>query len=202
MPTLAAHTAVCSEVIEESEAQLGNAPSGQASSSVPVCAPISAEEAAKLWSESLCPKLPPIAPGAGKVFICDLRILSPDLMEPLVYSTDSITSEHTSKPLYTIKQGCLFSMGFSWRVSEAPIVGFRSIVRIYRLGIPVYKGRVFLGTFLPRSEPYIYFMSEECAPKGVLAKGYFRAKLEFVDEHNTTFGSLEYLFNFSDNWSQ
>ncbi|ESU36102.1 RHO protein GDP dissociation inhibitor [Giardia duodenalis] len=200
MSTLTSHTVLCSEVAEMTETQASGGSTKQASSPIPIGAPISAEEAAKLWDESLCPELPPIAPGAGKVSICDLRLLSPDLMEPLVYSTSSITPEHTQKPLYTIKQGCLFSMGFSWRVSEAPIVGFRSLVRIYRLGIPVYKGRVFLGTFLPRSEPYIYFMSEECAPKGILAKGYFRAKLEFVDEHNTSFGSLEYLFNFSDNW--
>lgn len=201
MSTLTSHTVMCSEITEMTETQANNGSTKQASSPISVGAPISAEEAAKLWDESLCPKLPPITPGAGKVSICDLRILSPDLMEPLVYSASSITPEHTKKPLYTIKQGCLFSMGFSWRVSEAPIVGFRSLVRIYRLGIPVYKGRVFLGTFLPRSEPYIYFMSEECAPKGILAKGYFRAKLEFVDEHNISFGSLEYLFNFSDNWS-
>lgn len=201
MSALTTHTAICSEVTEKPEAQVTSSLNEHAPSSVSIGAPISAEEAAKLWDESLCPKLPPISSNAGKVSICDLRILSPDLMEPLIYSTNSITQEHTKKPLYTIKQGCLFSMGFSWRVSEAPIVGFRALVRIYRLGIPVYKGRVFLGTFLPRSDPYVYFMSEECAPKGVLAKGYFRAKLEFIDEHNTSFGSLEYIFNFADNWS-
>lgn len=138
--------------------------------------------------------------GDGKeisLSILDLRISSTALDTPAIYPVSDLTEEHLKAPFLTIPRGSPFSMGFSWRVSGATLSNFSCTVKIYRMGILVYRSRIRLGTFEPSDVPYLFFIKEQRGLKGRLADGLFRAKLIFSDKTARTLETLEYCFTFS-----
>lgn len=135
------------------------------------------------------------------VEIVSILVASPDLPLPLELSIVSATKSSKKLPLFSLKQGSVFSIGFKYRINNDVIIGLSVVTKIYRMGVPIQKSLIKLGTFLPRESSYVYFLPDEQAPAGPLAFGVFTAKNKFLDDNRVTYGVIDYFFKIDKDWN-
>jgi len=140
-----------------------------------------------------------------KVVITELRIcceLRPGA--DIVYALDSPESiAHLKDVPFTLKEGCHYKISVSFRVQHEIVSGLKYVNRATRKGVPVGKDELMIGSFAPQQEPHkVTFPKNgwEEAPKGLLARGSYKAKSQFVDDDKHVHLEYEYAFNIKKDW--
>jgi Rho GDP-dissociation inhibitor len=67
----------------------------------------------------------------------------------------------------------------------------------------VGKDSTMIGSFAPKKDPYTMSFPKhgwEEAPKGMLARGTYKAKCQFVDDDKNSHLEFEYTFSIKKDW--
>jgi len=101
---------------------------------------------------------------------------------------------------FTLKEGCKYSLKFTFMVRHNIVSGLVYESRVWKSGLPVDQTHCMLGTFSPQREPYVHVLEEETAPSGALARGSYTAKAKFVDDDRRCHLEVSYSFEIKKDW--
>lgn len=101
---------------------------------------------------------------------------------------------------FTLKEGCKYSLKFTFMVRNNIVSGLVYESRVWKSGLPVDQSHCMLGTFSPQREPYVHVLEEETAPSGALARGSYTAKTKFVDDDRRCHLEVSYSFEIKKDW--
>lgn len=104
-------------------------------------------------------------------------------------------------PWFTLKEGCRYSLRFSFQVSHNIVAGLKYTNNVWKTGVKVDSTKRMLGTFSPQQEAYTYDMPEETTPSGYFARGSYSAKTKFVDDDNKCYLEINYTFDIRKDWA-
>lgn len=159
------------------------------------------DESLRRWKEQLLGNVDVSAVGESKepeVQIQSLSILCPgrpDLVLPIPFVPNSKGS------IFTLKEGCPYSLKFSFTVSNNVVSGLKYTNTVWKTGMKVDNTKVMLGTFSPQPEPYTYELEEDTTPSGYFARGSYSARTKFVDDDGKCYLDVSYYFEIQKNWS-
>ncbi|KAJ1659107.1 rho GDP dissociation inhibitor [Dispira simplex] len=102
-----------------------------------------------------------------------------------------------------IKEGIKYRLKVRFRVQHDVLSGLKFLQHVKRSGIVVDRTEQMLGSFGPSADVYEQkFPFEEEAPKGMLARGSYKAKSKFIDDDGNTHLEWEWHFDIKKDWSK
>jgi len=123
----------------------------------------------------------------------------------IVYTLDSpedlVRMKNTP---FTLKEGCNYKIAISFKVQHDIVSGLKYVNLVYRKGIRVAKEDQMIGSFGPQAAPHqVTFPRQgwEEAPSGLLSRGSYTAKSQFVDDDNELHLEYEYSFAIKKDWN-
>jgi len=140
-----------------------------------------------------------------RVVVKQMKVLFEDRPEGDVeYSLDSKEQLANMKNSpFVLKEGCHYKIRVVFRVQHDIVSGLKYVNSVYRKGIRVGKDTQMLGSFGPQVNAHeVTFPRNgwEEAPSGMLARGSYTAKSQFVDDDNVTHLEYEYAFDIKSAW--
>jgi len=64
----------------------------------------------------------------------------------------------------------------------------------------VDKGSYMVGSYGPRKDSHSYTTQKEEAPKGMIARGHYKAKSKFTDDDKNVYLEWEWAFDVKKDW--
>ncbi|CAI0440106.1 unnamed protein product [Linum tenue] len=101
---------------------------------------------------------------------------------------------------FTLKEGCRYSLLFTFEVKNNIVCGLRYTNTVWKTGVKVDSTKEMLGTFSPQAETYTHEMPEETTPSGMFARGSYSARSKFVDDDNKCYLEINYTFDIRKEW--
>jgi len=140
-----------------------------------------------------------------RVVIRELRIIFESRPEgDIVYTLDTKEDlERMKKTPFVLKEGCHYKIKVSFRVQHDIVSGLKYVNYVYRKGIRVAKDNQMIGSFGPQANAHdVTFPRHgwEEAPSGMLSRGSYTAKSQFVDDDGETHLEYEYAFDIKSEW--
>ncbi|KAJ1986136.1 rho GDP dissociation inhibitor [Dimargaris cristalligena] len=100
----------------------------------------------------------------------------------------------------TIKEGVEYRLKVKFRVQHDVVSGLKFLQVVKRKGIPVDKSQEMIGSYGPAVAPYEKKFLPEEAPKGMLARGNYKAKSRFEDDDRVVHAEWEWTFDIKKDW--
>ncbi|KAI3497249.1 hypothetical protein L1887_39733 [Cichorium endivia] len=158
------------------------------------------DESLRKWKEQLLGNVD--IDNVGESLEPEVKILSLSIVSP-GRSDIVLPIPESGKPegrWFTLKEGCRYSLRFSFQVSHNIVLGLKYINFVWKTGVKVDSTREMLGTFSPQNEAYTYEMPEETTPSGYFARGSYSAKTKFMDDDNKCYLEISYSFDIRKDW--
>jgi len=138
-----------------------------------------------------------------RVVIMELKIAC--LQRPdIVYKLESKEAVAKLKDSpFVLKEECQYRISVTFRVQHEIVSGLRYVNTVYRAGIKVGKEETMIGSFAPQEQPNVSTFPRsgwEEAPKGMLARGKYKAKSQFIDDDKQVHLEFEYAFEIKKDW--
>ena len=105
---------------------------------------------------------------------------------------------------FTLKEACNFKISVTFRVQHELCTGLKYVNSVSRKGIRVAKEETMIGSFAPQKEPYTMTFPRngwEEAPKGLVARGSYKSKIQFIDDDKQNHLEYEYAFDIKKDWN-
>jgi len=105
---------------------------------------------------------------------------------------------------FILREGCNYKITVVFRVQHEIVSGLKYCNVVTRKGIKVAKQETMIGSFAPQKEPYTVVFPRngwEEAPQGMLARGSYKAKSQFVDDDKQCHLEYEYCFEIKKDWN-
>jgi len=166
------------------------------------------DEALRKWKEQLlgsakeayAPKDDPRRVVVTEMVIkCDGR---PD--GEIVYKFD--TKEELAKlkeSPFILKEGCKYKITLQFRVQHELVTGLKYVNTVYTKGMKVDKEETMIGSFGPQKDLHEVAIPRngwDEAPKGLVARGKYKANAKFVDDDSQVHLEFEYAFAIKKDW--
>jgi len=104
---------------------------------------------------------------------------------------------------FTLKEGCKYRVRIAFRVQREIVLGLKKFDVISRKGITVDKTTQMMGAFAPSTEKtYEHPFSVEEAPSGMLYRGVYTAKTQFIDDDESVHLAFQYQFRIGKEWDE
>jgi len=104
---------------------------------------------------------------------------------------------------FTLKEGCKYRVRIVFRVQKEIVLGLKKFDVITRKGITVDKSTQMMGSFAPSVDKiYEHPFSMEEAPSGMLYRGVYTAKTQFLDDDKTVHLAFQYQFRIAKEWDE
>jgi len=166
------------------------------------------DESLRKYKESLLGNLDPaISPkdDPRRVVIKELKIIFEDRPGgDITYTLETKEDlERMKKTPFVLKEGCHYKTKVSFKIQHDIVSGLKYINLVYRKGIRVAKEQTMIGSFGPQVAPHeVVFPRHgwEEAPSGMLSRGSYTAKSQFVDDDEQTHLEFEYAFDIKSDW--
>jgi len=167
------------------------------------------DESLRKYKESLLGKIDgaAVAPkdDPRRVVVKEMKIIFENRPEgDITYVLDSKEDlERMKKTPFTLKEGCSYKIKVGFRAQHDIVSGLKYVNAVYRKGIRVAKDNQMLGSFAPQAKAHeVIFprLGWEAAPSGLLSRGSYTAKSQFVDDDNQTHLEYEYAFDIKSEW--
>jgi len=104
---------------------------------------------------------------------------------------------------FVLKEGCNYKIQVAFRVQHEIVSGLKYLYAVSRAGINVGKEDLMLGSFPPQETPHTQTFPrmgwDEC-PKGMMARGKYKAKARFLDDDKVCHLEYEYTFEIKKDW--
>jgi len=134
-----------------------------------------------------------------RVVVAEFAIVFKDHPTPavLVFDTEDDIQRAKEHPL-VIKEGSLYKMRVTFRVQHTIVLGFKIINQIYsKIGARLAKDTEMLGSYPPSNDFKAVLVPSNDdnwheAPKGMLARGEYKAIMKFEDDDKICHFELEY----------
>jgi len=124
--------------------------------------------------------------------------------EDIVYTFDNKEQvEKLKDSPFTLREGCNYKMKLSFIVQHELVTGLKHVNTITRKGLRMAKDEMMIGSFGPQETPYVFVMPRqgwEETPKGMLARGNYKANSKFVDDDNVIHLEYDYAFAIKKEW--
>jgi len=104
---------------------------------------------------------------------------------------------------FTLKEACNYRIVLRFRVQHELVTGLKHINTVYRKGIKVDKEETMIGSYRPQKEPHEVIIPRKGwdeAPKGMLARGKYKANSKFVDDDGQNHLEYDYTFAIKKDW--
>jgi len=104
---------------------------------------------------------------------------------------------------FILKEECQYKITITFRVQHEIVSGLKYVNTSYRSGIKVHKDETMIGSFPPQKDSYKSTFPRvgwEEAPKGMLARGKYKAKSQFIDDDKQVHLEYEYAFEIKKDW--
>jgi len=166
------------------------------------------DESLRKYKESLLGKVDSsIAPkdDPRRVVVKEMRILFEDRPGgDITYTLETKEDlERMKKTPFVLKEGCHYKIKVAFKVQHDIVSGLKYINLVYRKGIRVAKDQQMIGSFGPQAANHdVTFPRHgwEEAPSGMLSRGSYSAKSQFVDDDGQTHLEYEYAFDIKSDW--
>jgi Rho GDP-dissociation inhibitor len=166
------------------------------------------DESLRKYKESLLGNLDPsVAPkdDPRRVVIKELKIMFEDRPGgDITYTLETKEDLQKMKATpFTLKEGCHYKIKVSFKVQHEIVSGLKYVNLVYRKGIRVAKDHQMIGSFGPQVKPHeVVFPRNgwEEAPSGILSRGSYTAKSQFVDDDGVNHLEYEYAFDIKSDW--
>jgi len=103
---------------------------------------------------------------------------------------------------FTLKEECQYKITVTFRVQHEIVSGLKYSNVVSRLAIKA-KDETMIGSFAPQKDTYhVTFPRNgwEQAPKGMMARGKYKAKTQFIDDDKQVHLEYEYAFEIKKDW--
>jgi Rho GDP-dissociation inhibitor len=128
-----------------------------------------------------------------KVIGAEFRVIFEDsAVEDVVFALEPSVSGAT----FSMKEGCNYKFKLSFRIQHEIVTGLKFVNKIKK-AIFSDTEELMLGSYAPQSVPHSFEMPKrgwEQAPKGMLARGKYKAVAKFVDSDGVDHACFEYGF--------
>jgi len=104
---------------------------------------------------------------------------------------------------FTLKEGCNYKISITFRIQHEIVSGLKYVNVVTRHGIKVSRDEAMLGSYAPQKEAYTVTFPRigwEEAPSGMLARGHYKAKSQFIDDDKTNHMEFDYEFELKKDW--
>jgi len=104
---------------------------------------------------------------------------------------------------FTLKEGCNYKITVTFRVQHELVSGLKYVNVVTRKGIKVAKEDLMIGSFAPSKDPVASTFPRigwEEAPKGMIARGSYKAKTQFIDDDKAIHLEYDYAFEIKKDW--
>jgi Rho GDP-dissociation inhibitor len=140
-----------------------------------------------------------------RIIVTEFRVIfDPAENHPdIVFNLDTDAGiQHLRANGLTIKEGAQFKFQVSFRVQHEICAGLKFVDRLKK-AVFTNSNELMIGSYPPASKPHVftfprYGYSE--APKGMLYRGRYSARNQFIDSDGVTHLEYEYDVNISKNW--
>lgn len=125
-----------------------------------------------------------------------------DLPLEAVEASKKAKEQGKEKPAlhFVLKEKSEYRIQFEFAVKNELVLGLTYLNRVFRMGVPVDKTKIMLGTYGPQQEPYKFETEAETTPDGMLARGKYTAKTSFVDDDGRNYLEFDYTFEIKKEW--
>jgi Rho GDP-dissociation inhibitor len=142
-----------------------------------------------------------------RVAIMELRVICQDRPGgDIVYDLrDKAAKDKMKSNPFILKEACHYKIKVTFRVQHEIVSGLKYVNMVYRSGIRVAKEDEMLGSYSPVEKPYeVVFPRQgwEEAPSGMLSRGSYTAKSQFVDDDKQCHLEYEYAFSIKKGWDK
>eukprot|EP00297_Palpitomonas_bilix_P017646 CAMPEP_0113872012 /NCGR_PEP_ID=MMETSP0780_2-20120614/2961_1 /TAXON_ID=652834 /ORGANISM="Palpitomonas bilix" /LENGTH=164 /DNA_ID=CAMNT_0000857465 /DNA_START=131 /DNA_END=624 /DNA_ORIENTATION=- /assembly_acc=CAM_ASM_000599 len=103
--------------------------------------------------------------------------------------------EDLKKGGFVLKEGCTYTVKLSFRVNREVVLGLAVYNTVKKGAIKVLKDKGMIGSYGPQLDPITFSFGSNEAPKGVLGRGNYSAKMTFFDDDKNVYSDLPYLFS-------
>eukprot|EP01112_Ceratiomyxa_fruticulosa_P012078 TRINITY_DN3325_c0_g2_i1.p1 TRINITY_DN3325_c0_g2~~TRINITY_DN3325_c0_g2_i1.p1 ORF type:complete len:207 (-),score=49.42 TRINITY_DN3325_c0_g2_i1:161-781(-) len=168
------------------------------------------DESLRKYKESLLGSAatggPSVTDDPRRVVIKEMRVIFEDRPGgDIVYSLESVEELKKMKETpFTLKEGCNYKIRVVFKVQHDIVSGLKYVNFVYRKGVRVSKDDSMLGSFGPQPKPHeVTFprIGWDEAPSGLLARGSYTAKTQFIDDDNQVHLEYEYAFAIKKDWA-
>lgn len=104
---------------------------------------------------------------------------------------------------FTLKEGCNYKLTVTFKVQHELVSGLKYVNVVSKMGIKVNKDEVMIGSYAPAKTAYVSMFPRngwEEAPSGMMARGKYKAKTQFIDDDKTVHLEYEYSFEIKKDW--
>jgi len=130
----------------------------------------------------------------------DKLLIEPEGKNPIVLDPSKLKPDEVA---FTLKEGCKYRVRIVFRVQREIVLGLKKYDVITRKGITVDKTTQMMGSFAPAiDKSYEYPFSVEEAPSGMLYRGIYTAKTQFIDDDKTVHLLFQYQFRIGKEWDE
>eukprot|EP01111_Echinosteliopsis_oligospora_P010000 TRINITY_DN302_c0_g1_i1.p2 TRINITY_DN302_c0_g1~~TRINITY_DN302_c0_g1_i1.p2 ORF type:complete len:227 (-),score=45.10 TRINITY_DN302_c0_g1_i1:800-1387(-) len=166
------------------------------------------DESLRKYKESLLGKIDDSASPKDdprRVVIKELRVIFADRPGgDIVYTLESKEDlEKMKKNPFVLKESCQYKIRVTFKVQHEIVSGLKYVNLVYRKGIKVDSSKQMIGSFGPQAKAHeVTFPRNgwDEAPSGMLSRGSYTAKSQFVDDDNSNHLEYEYAFDISKDW--
>lgn len=67
---------------------------------------------------------------------------------------------------------------------------------------PVETNQWMVGSYGPKTEPAVYTTPEEDTPSGVMSRGHYTVKSQFIDDDKHSYLDWEWAFDIKKDWAE
>jgi len=104
---------------------------------------------------------------------------------------------------FTLKEGCQYKITVTFKVQHELVSGLKYVNSVHKMGVRVNKDEVMIGSYAPAKTAYASAFPRngwEEAPSGMLARGKYKAKSQFIDDDKSCHLEYEYAFEIKKDW--
>lgn len=134
--------------------------------------------------------------GCGKKVVVEkLFVIIPGREDIMMNLTGDLGS--LKKSPFVMPEGIEYKLALEFKCPGEIVPGLRFITKIFRKGIKVDTLSYMVGSYGPTSEAkpvHKYTATAEEAPSGMLARGHYTAKSQFIDDDKTVHLAWEWAF--------
>eukprot|EP00479_Gromia_sphaerica_P009919 TRINITY_DN4353_c0_g1_i1.p1 TRINITY_DN4353_c0_g1~~TRINITY_DN4353_c0_g1_i1.p1 ORF type:complete len:169 (-),score=29.25 TRINITY_DN4353_c0_g1_i1:59-565(-) len=101
---------------------------------------------------------------------------------------------------FTLKEGSNYSLRLQFFVQREIVSGLKYVNLVYKMKMRVDKSDEMVGSYPPSNEIFTYTSLEDEAPKGLLARGSYAAKVRLLDDDEAIHLEFGYDFDIRRSW--
>lgn len=159
------------------------------------------DESLVKYKEQLLGKTEGVLDEGGQNVILKTLIFAPDGRDEMKLDLTGDLTKFKTNPI-VIKEGTKYKLKIEFRVQREIVAGLKYVQRVYRKGIKVETNQWMVGSYGPKTECCVYTTPEEDTPSGMMSRGHYTVKSQFIDDDKHSYLDWEWAFDIKKEWAE